>query len=102
MIDPVGLQRALAGGRRLVVFLHDNPDPDAFWAGWILAHIAESCGLKTKKVHGESLGRAEKSAMVRLLGMCLERFAPEKFNPKGSDRFALLDTQTPSGQQFVS
>lgn len=96
MIDPKGLREALAGGKRLVVFLHDNPDPDAVAAGWLLANIAQHLGLAVELVHGGTLGRAENRAMVRLLGIRLSRLRGA-FRPREGDRFALVDTQPRAG-----
>jgi nanoRNase/pAp phosphatase (c-di-AMP/oligoRNAs hydrolase) len=97
MIDPKGLRQALTGGRRALIFLHDNPDPDAIAAGWILAQIAESLGLAPALLHGGSLGRAENSAMVRHLGVPLESYAGQATRPRATDRFALVDTQPGAG-----
>ncbi len=94
MIDPKGLQLALGGGRRLFVFLHDNPDPDAIAAGWLLAQVGSSLGLEeTRLVHGGSLGRAENAAMVRLLDIPLSAYEPQQERHRSTDRYALVDTQ---------
>lgn len=37
-------------GRRLLIFLHDNPDPDAIAAGWILSKIATAVGVRFRIV----------------------------------------------------
>jgi len=34
-----GLLKELRGARRLLILTHDNPDPDAIAAGWVLADL---------------------------------------------------------------
>lgn len=97
MIDPKGLQQALSGGKRLIIYLHDNPDPDAIAAAWLLASIGESQGLSAEMVHGGTLGRAENSAMVRLLDIPLTRIEARPPKAQARDRFALVDTQPLAG-----
>jgi nanoRNase/pAp phosphatase (c-di-AMP/oligoRNAs hydrolase) len=98
MFDPAGLERAIRGARRLVVVLHDNPDPDALAAGWLLAAIAASLGVRPRLVYGGRLARAENRAMVRLLRLPA-RPLPERggLRRRSGDRFALLDTQPGTG-----
>lgn len=93
MIDPKGLNEALTGGGRLVTFLHDNPDPDAIAAAWLLEHIGRSLGVEVQLVHGGALGRAENSTMVRLLNIPLAKGGGKGVRFSKSDRFALVDTQ---------
>jgi len=91
------LTHALSGGRRLVVYLHDNPDPDTIAAGWCLARIGEHLGLKPLLVHGGHLGRAENRAMVRVLRIPLRQVERRRVRHLSTDRYALVDTQPGSG-----
>lgn len=91
------LRAALEGGTRLVVYLHDSPDPDAMAAGWLLRRIGQSLGLEALVVYGGSLGRAENRAMVRVLDVPLVHVDQADLTPGEGDRYALVDTQPGSG-----
>ncbi len=93
----VGLVEALRGGSRLVVFTHDNPDPDAIAAAWLLAGIAESLQLRTRIVHAGRLGRAENRMMVRRLRIPLRAVADGGLRLRNGDRVALVDAQPGTG-----
>ncbi|MBM4372976.1 MAG: hypothetical protein FJ098_15080 [Deltaproteobacteria bacterium] len=92
-----GLASALSGGRRLVIYLHDAPDPDTIAAGWILARVGEHLGLRPLMVHGGNLGRAENRTMVRVLRIPLRRLDGVRLRRLATDRFALVDTQPGAG-----
>jgi nanoRNase/pAp phosphatase (c-di-AMP/oligoRNAs hydrolase) len=97
MSELADLVQVLSGARHLVVFLHDNPDPDAMAAGWLLARIGESVGAATRVVYGGSLGRAENRAMARVLDIPLSPLG-EADLPAGKDTvYGLVDTQPGSG-----
>ncbi|MBI5498641.1 MAG: DHH family phosphoesterase [Deltaproteobacteria bacterium] len=87
------LCEVVGGARRLIVFLHDNPDPDAIASGWILQRVAQHLGIRARIVYGGQLGRAENRAMVRLLRIPLNRLSKGTFPVRAGDRFALVDTQ---------
>lgn len=91
--DPKGLKEVIERGKRLVVFLHDNPDPDAIAAGWLLQDIAARLQVTTLMVHGGTMGRAENRAMVRLLDIPVERLDRRRVRGAAQDRHALVDTQ---------
>jgi nanoRNase/pAp phosphatase (c-di-AMP/oligoRNAs hydrolase) len=98
MFDPAGLERAVRGAKRLVILLHDNPDPDALAAGWLLAEIATALEVRPRIVYGGRLGRAENRAMVGLLRLPARPLAEGGgLRRRPGDRFALLDTQPGSG-----
>jgi nanoRNase/pAp phosphatase (c-di-AMP/oligoRNAs hydrolase) len=103
--SPVDVQRLLAvfhGARRLVVYTHDNPDPDAIASAWLLAHVAEHAGLRTRIVYGGRLGRAENRMMVRLLRIPLRHIESRIVRRLRSDRHALVDTQPGTGNNSYS
>jgi nanoRNase/pAp phosphatase (c-di-AMP/oligoRNAs hydrolase) len=91
------LAATLQGGRRLVVYLHDNPDPDTIAAGLCMARIGEHLGLRPVLVHGGNLGRAENQAMVRILRIPLRRLEGHRIRQLATDRYALVDTQPGAG-----
>ena len=91
------LRRVICTGKRLVVFLHDNPDPDALAPGWILQRLGEKLGLRSVIVYGGRLGRAENRAMVRLLKIPARSLESRRIRYLRTDRYALLDTQPGTG-----
>ncbi len=89
----------IKSGRRLVIYLHDNPDPDAVASGWILGRIAAFAGAHYRIIYGGRIRRAENLAMVRELNIPLhglERSGKDIRFLK-TDRYALVDTQPASG-----
>jgi nanoRNase/pAp phosphatase (c-di-AMP/oligoRNAs hydrolase) len=96
-LDVAGLRATLAGAKRLVVFAHDNPDPDAIASAWLLGRIAESLGVRARLVYGGRLGRAENRMMVRLLHVPLRPLDGRLLPPRRADRYALVDTQPGTG-----
>ncbi len=94
------LLEELRGARRLLILTHDNPDPDAIAAGWVLAHIARRLlGLRATLAYEGVVGRAENRAMVNLLRIPLVRLCgldPERF-----DAVALIDTQPGAGNNSL-
>jgi nanoRNase/pAp phosphatase (c-di-AMP/oligoRNAs hydrolase) len=91
------LVEVLRGGRRLHIFLHDNPDPDAIAGGLILSRIAVHAGLKPLIFYGGKLGRAENRAMVKLLKIPLKAVETSRTRILRRDRTALVDTQPGAG-----
>jgi hypothetical protein len=53
------LAEIIKSGRKLLIFLRDNPDPDSIAAGLILLRIARQLQVRTQIVHGGELARAE-------------------------------------------
>lgn len=96
MLDRAELEQALRRGRRVLIFLHDNPDPDAIAAGWILHHIATSLGQQPRMLYGGRLGRAENRELVRLLRIPLRPIRKAVRLLRG-DCCALVDTQPGTG-----
>lgn len=91
------LRETIMAGERLVVFLHDNPDPDTIASGWMLARLAEQFGRKSRIVYGANLGRAENRTLVRLLRIPLNvlKRTPRRLGSK--DCHALVDTRPGAG-----
>jgi nanoRNase/pAp phosphatase (c-di-AMP/oligoRNAs hydrolase) len=97
MLERARVEEVLRRGRRLVIFLHDNPDPDAIAAGWILQHIAASIPIRSPIVYGGRLSRAENRAMVRLLRIPLRHIDAGKVRLLRGDLVALVDAQPGTG-----
>jgi len=97
MPDGTKLIQALEGGKRLLIYLHDSPDPDAMAAGWLLKVIAESQGLEALMLYGGILGRAENRAMVRVLDVPVVHLDAARLARRKDDRHALVDTRPGAG-----
>jgi nanoRNase/pAp phosphatase (c-di-AMP/oligoRNAs hydrolase) len=97
------LDRALAGlaGRRSVlIYTHDNPDPDSLAAALSLGRLLEhDLGARVTLTHGGIVGRAQNRAMVETLKLPLvpaERVEPDQF-----DAIALVDSQPETGNNSL-
>jgi|HubBroStandDraft_2_1064218.scaffolds.fasta_scaffold96721_2 nanoRNase/pAp phosphatase (c-di-AMP/oligoRNAs hydrolase) len=95
--------RALAGltGRKsALIYMHDNPDPDALAAALGLGRLLEhELGVSVTLGHGGIVGRAQNRAMVDTLGMSL---APvEQIDPDAFDLIALVDSQPETGNNSL-
>jgi nanoRNase/pAp phosphatase (c-di-AMP/oligoRNAs hydrolase) len=67
------LLRVLAGYPKVLVVMHDNPDPDAIASGWaIQVLIQQKLGLPVRLVGGGAIIRAENRELVKLLGPPVE------------------------------
>lgn len=67
------LLRVLADAERILLVMHDNPDPDAIAAGWALhVLIRRRLGRVARLVGGGDIVRAENMHMVALLEPPLE------------------------------
>jgi nanoRNase/pAp phosphatase (c-di-AMP/oligoRNAs hydrolase) len=78
--------------KRLLIVLHDNPDPDAIASAWALSSLAiEKFNLRTAMTYGGYIGRAENRAMVRELKIPLKMIGRVRFS--SYDKIAMVDTQ---------
>jgi nanoRNase/pAp phosphatase (c-di-AMP/oligoRNAs hydrolase) len=100
---PFNLEEALArlrGQRSMLIYMHDNPDPDALAAGWGLRHLVEhELGLTVTLAHGGIVGRAQNRAMVDNLRIALtpvERLEPDDF-----ETIAMVDSQPETGNNSL-
>jgi nanoRNase/pAp phosphatase (c-di-AMP/oligoRNAs hydrolase) len=73
--------RRLNGRTSMLIYTHDNPDPDALAAGLGLRHLVEKeIGAVVTLAHGGIVGRAQNRAMVENLKIPLtpvERVVPD-------------------------
>ena len=90
----------LAGRKSALVYMHDNPDPDALAAALGLGRLLEhELGAAVTLGHGGIVGRAQNRAMVDTLGMPL---APvEKIDPDAFDLIAIVDSQPETGNNSL-
>lgn len=94
------LVETLGGARRVLVLLHDHPDPDALAGGLLLRHILRrALGLAADIGYGGQIGRAENRAMVSELRIPLLHRTELRF--ERYDAIALVDTQPGSGNHSL-
>ena len=92
--------KVLKGANRVVIFPHDNPDPDAIASAWGMQFLLkEAFNIKGRIVYGGFIGRAENKAMVNFLKIKLSRLANIKLSKK--DKFILIDTQPGVGNNSL-
>jgi nanoRNase/pAp phosphatase (c-di-AMP/oligoRNAs hydrolase) len=93
------LQR-LQGRTSILIYMHDNPDPDALAAGLGLGYLIEKeIGAAVTLAHGGIVGRAQNRAMVENLKIPL--VAVERVEPDEFDIIALVDSQPETGNNSL-
>ena len=94
-----GLER-LRGRRDLLIYMHDNPDPDAMAAAMGLKSLVESTSdLRATLALGGIVGRAENRAMVERLKVPL--IPAEVLNTDHFDTIAIVDSQPGTGNNSL-
>jgi nanoRNase/pAp phosphatase (c-di-AMP/oligoRNAs hydrolase) len=94
------LQAALAGGERLLILTHDNPDPDALASAYALMKLVETFdGVSARIGFGGFVGRAENRTMVRELELPILPTWAVSF--EDVDLIALVDTQPGTGNNSL-
>jgi nanoRNase/pAp phosphatase (c-di-AMP/oligoRNAs hydrolase) len=92
--------QGLAGRKSVLIYTHDNPDPDSLAAAMSLERLMESqLGASVTLTHGGIVGRAQNRAMVDTLKLPLvpaERVEPDEF-----DAIALVDSQPETGNNSL-
>jgi nanoRNase/pAp phosphatase (c-di-AMP/oligoRNAs hydrolase) len=92
--------QGLAGRKSVLIYTHDNPDPDSLAAALGLGRLMEhELGMKVTLAHGGIVGRAQNRAMVENLRMPLEPV--EKIAPDTFDVIALVDSQPETGNNSL-
>ena len=94
------LRDLLRTRQRLLVLTHHNPDPDSLGGAIGLMEFARlACGMEAKLAITGRVLRAENQAMVRELGVEMDRLDTIKLSD--FDCVALVDTQPGFGHTFV-
>ena len=90
----------MQGTKRLLIFMHDNPDPDALAAATGLKALLEKeLGAEVALGRGGIVGRAENRAMVEALQIPL--IPIEELSVPRFDRLAIVDSQPGTGNNSL-
>ncbi len=92
--------KALDAGDKVLIMPHDNPDPDALAAAWGLSFLLEKeRQINSTIAYGGLIGRAENRAMVRELGIPLQRYHDGLL--KKHTRVIMVDCQPHTGNSSL-
>ena len=84
----------------MLIYMHDNPDPDALAAAVGLKRLVEhEAGLQATLALGGIVGRAENRAMVDVLKIPLTPI--EELSPPSFDVLAIVDSQPGTGNNSL-
>jgi nanoRNase/pAp phosphatase (c-di-AMP/oligoRNAs hydrolase) len=90
----------LKGRKTALVYMHDNPDPDALAAAMGLGWLFErELGVTVTLAHGGIVGRAQNRAMVDTLKVAL--LPVEQIDPDAFEIIALVDSQPETGNNSL-
>ena len=90
------MEQALKNIKRLIVLMHDNPDPDSVSSAVTLAHIVKNrFNIPAAVKYRGIVGRAENRAMIRVLGLHISPLSASDFRPGVA--FAVVDMQPGTG-----
>lgn len=94
------LDQIFTGKKRLLVVMHDYPDPDAIASAFALKFFVESrYGVKVRMAYGGAIQRAENLALVKELKIKLSQIARVRFH--SYDCIAMVDTQPGAGNNAL-
>jgi nanoRNase/pAp phosphatase (c-di-AMP/oligoRNAs hydrolase) len=90
----------LAGRKSVLIYTHDNPDPDSLAAAVALGRLFEhELGARVTLTHGGIVGRAQNRAMVETLKLPL--VPAERVDPEAFDAIAIVDSQPETGNNSL-
>jgi len=94
------LDQMLKERKKLLIVVHNYPDPDAIAAAQALAYLADKrSNVQSSIAHGGFIGRAENRAMLSELKIKLKNINRISFN--AYDCIAVVDTQPRSGNNSL-
>lgn len=94
------LDRILSGKKKMVVIVHNNPDPDALASAFALEYIAQSRhGIQSDIGYGGLVSRPENMAMVKELKITLKKIS--RIRIENYDLVAMVDTQPGAGNNLL-
>ncbi|MBO8182146.1 MAG: NAD-binding protein [Archaeoglobus sp.] len=76
--------------KKLAIFTHDNPDPDALSSAMALKEIAKHMGIEAEIIYYGEISHQENKAMVNLLN--IEIVKANDVDLKQFEKFALVDS----------
>ncbi len=85
------LREEISKGRRLLVLIYQNPDPDALGSAVALCRLAGRAVEKCTIAYTGEIGRLENAAIIKVLRIPAEPF--EKSMLESHDIFAVVDAQ---------
>lgn len=86
----------LKGKRKVLIFTHENPDPDSIAAAFALKYIfRKTMGVPSIIAYSGIIGRAENQSMVKLLGIDMVPYST--VNPRNYSVIAVVDCQPQTG-----
>lgn len=95
------LDQILQGQKKLLIVVHNNPDPDSLACALALRYLAqERSGVRSSIAYGGLIGRTENRALVRELRIPLKNINQVRFS--AYDRIALVDTQPGAGNNSLA
>lgn len=94
------LDRVLENQKKLLIVLHNNPDPDALASGLALSYLVKArYNIRSTIAYDGMIGRAENQALVREIKIPLKNIRRIRF--AAHDKIALLDTQPGAGNNSL-
>lgn len=94
------LKNFLTGEEKVLIMVHDNPDPDALASALGFKYLLQSVWKISSLIsYGGIIGRAENRAMIKLLDIEIVPFP--KVRLKEFTTVALIDTQPGSGNNSL-
>jgi nanoRNase/pAp phosphatase (c-di-AMP/oligoRNAs hydrolase) len=98
--DLASALQGLSGRKSMLIYTHDNPDPDSLAAALGLGRLMEhELGAQVTLAHGGIVGRAQNRAMVDNLKMALQPV--ERLSPDTFEAIALVDSQPETGNNSL-
>jgi nanoRNase/pAp phosphatase (c-di-AMP/oligoRNAs hydrolase) len=87
-------------GKRVLILVHNNPDPDAISAGWALSYLLrKKLAVHSRIAYGGRITRPENRMMIRRLGIGIRPL--EKVNVHNLNVLAMVDSQPWTGNSSV-
>ena len=94
------LDQILQGQKKLLIVLHNNPDPDALASALALRYLGQKrYHIQASIAYGGLIGRAENREMVQELKIPLKEITRIRYS--AYSRIALLDTQPGVGNNSL-
>jgi nanoRNase/pAp phosphatase (c-di-AMP/oligoRNAs hydrolase) len=88
--------RKLPLKKRVLILMHDNPDPDAIASAWGLSYLLKKkLSLTSTITYSGLIGRAENRALVRVLKIPLVKYDPQMLDKDYS--MIMVDSQPYTG-----